>query len=419
MLYAHKKKREKKEMFLLEQESFQSIIENLASGVVVIDTEAKVVFLNPAGEKILAMKWDEVQGKHLDEIMIPINEEHNPLLLTLYKGEEVHRRKIQVKLANGRELILGLSTIPLWGRDKQLKGVGAIFTDLTQQEAVEREMQRLQHLARLGEMLSWIAHEFKNPLTSIKLGLTTLKERLEISEQDKKFFETILSELDRMNSSLKEILHFSRPCNYERVKPYPVYEIVERALFLLKPQLEQCNVKVEVECADHSIKAICDPTQLEQVFINLIMNAIQAMPAGGGLKIEINRCKEELKRKPSLTQNLVEISFIDSGVGISPDDLDRIFEPFYTTKRFGTGLGLAIARKIVEEVGGEIIVQSQPGLGSTFTVRLLAPSSEEEAPSCQINFVKPNLSPLFSQDSADKHFGWIEGGDGGKKNINC
>ena len=419
MLAAYKEKKERK-IASHEPGFFRAIIENLASGVLIIDCQGRLTFLNPAGEKILGVNQDEIQMMSLDEIMTPIDEEHNPILLTLYNGEAIHRRKFRILTKTGREILLGLSAVPLRNKAKELKGVGVIFADLTEQEAMEKEQQKLQHLAQLGEMTSWIAHEFKNPLTSIRLGVTTLKERLKISEQDEKFLEMILTELDRMNSTLREILCFSRPVKFEELRSCPIYEIIQHALFIMCPQLEQANIGVELDCPDPTIKALCEPRLLEQVFINLITNALQAMSGGGRLRIELNRSQKELKRKPSVVQNLVEISFIDSGVGIPPEDLERIFEAFYTTKRYGTGLGLAIARKVVEEVGGEILVQSKPGIGSAFIIRLLAPADKEHNPKRKKSSIilKQNLpSYLFSPDR--KSITRKIKRDGPKKNIDC
>jgi signal transduction histidine kinase len=236
------------------------------------------------------------------------------------------------------------------------------------------QMQKASRLASLGEIVSGIAHEIKNPLTGISCAVQVLRSELSISDNNKAITSEILNQINRLDKIVKDLLSFAKPKPPEFLHA-KINDVMEKTLFFVYPEARKQKITIETDIEMDFPEMRMDPDQIQQVCLNLMINALQATPPGGNLKVSVAQRanNKELKEKITTSiepEKVLEISFRDSGKGIPPEDIQSIFEPFFTKKTKGTGLGLFISQKIVQEHGGEITVESEVGKGTTFTVYL-------------------------------------------------
>lgn len=228
-----------------------------------------------------------------------------------------------------------------------------------------QEMRRAAQLASVGELAAGIAHEIKNPLAGASAGIDMLEQELQGSPSSESLVRQIRTQLSRIDSALRDLLSYARP-KQPTVGWATPRQLVERAITLVGPQAEAAEVRVEQDTARVTRKVRVDPELLTQALVNLALNGIQAMPAGGVLTFGVESLNDEIR-----------ITVSDTGTGIPENALNEIFRPFFTTKHRGTGLGLAITRSIMERHGGRLEVESAPGHGSTFA--LVLSTVEEES----------------------------------------
>jgi signal transduction histidine kinase len=221
-----------------------------------------------------------------------------------------------------------------------------------------RAVERSERLAAVGELAASIAHEVRNPLAGMKGALQVLRKDLVLDSSKRDVMDELLAQIVRLENLVRDLLNYARP-NPLNLQPVDLHNLLDRSLRLLQDSVERSGITVSRTYGPHKSPIVADPLQLEQVFLNLIGNAVQAMGEGGTLTIT-TRFKEES----------VDILFQDEGKGIPPGDLPHIFQPFYTTKHRGSGLGLSIVKKIVEAHGGTVEVDSAPGEGTTAAVTL-------------------------------------------------
>jgi signal transduction histidine kinase len=227
-------------------------------------------------------------------------------------------------------------------------------------ELHRREIERAQHLATVGELASGVAHEIKNPVVGISNGLDLVRRRIAPDPAVDPIMDEMSRQLLRIEGAVRDLLTFARPATPTLV-PADANEIVRRAARLVLPAAEHAGVSIDFRLEPSLPALLLDEEQLRQALVNLVMNAVQATPAGGRITVSTR-----------VHGGVLEIEVKDTGRGITPDDLQQIFKPFYTTRHSGTGLGLSISREIVERHGGRIEVESKLGRGSSFTVVLPA-----------------------------------------------
>ena len=219
-------------------------------------------------------------------------------------------------------------------------------------------MKRMEKMASLGELAAAIAHEIKNPLAGISGAIQVFVEDIKENDPRREIIKEILSEIDRLDQSIKNLLNFANPPALRTVQT-SIIPVIERARRLVARQAESQGVNIMMPVEDPAVPPVeVDPEQMQQVFLNVMLNALHSMPGGGTLTVNVYRGEDDN----------IEITISDTGGGIHPDTARDIFKPFFTTKRSGTGLGLAISKGIVEKHGGSISVESRQGLGSTFHV---------------------------------------------------
>lgn len=228
-------------------------------------------------------------------------------------------------------------------------------------EDAERKLGQAERLSLVGQMMASIAHEIKNPLGSIKGAVQILKDPKTPSSDKSEFTDIIEKEVDRLDDVVGEYLSYAKPAP-SKVAESDIGDIVATVIRQIKYQCDERGIKIIFEQKEVApINA--DPNKLRQVFLNILLNAIQAMPIGGEIKIGCHQINDD-------SGNRLEIRIADTGPGISPENLTKIFDPFFSTKAHGTGLGLATAQAIVSEHNGKITAESTLGKGTTFIIRL-------------------------------------------------
>ena len=227
-------------------------------------------------------------------------------------------------------------------------------------QQARQDMVRAERLAAVGELAAGVAHELRNPLTSVKLLIQTSRQKGDESSQDQKRLSIIQYEISRMETTIQALLDFARPPKLRRVA-HDLRDTLKRALNLCKGKAAQQAVEVSEELPDVPVVVDGDPEQLDQVFLNLLLNGIESMESGGELKISMGIERE---------QGICQVQFVDTGPGIPEPIIDRIFEPFVTGKPRGVGLGLAISNRIIREHSGRLTAANMSQGGAVMTVEL-------------------------------------------------
>jgi signal transduction histidine kinase len=236
-------------------------------------------------------------------------------------------------------------------------------TKMELQRQHEYQIMQAEKLATIGELASGIAHEIKNPLAGIGAAIQILSDELNLRESHKEIIDEVMNQLGRLNKITKDLLAFARPQDPKFVFS-DIVEGIQKATFLIKKRAEDQKIEIITKIDQNIPKVLIDPEQIQQVFLNVMVNAVQAMPEGGKLEIEAVR----------IAGGSLRITIADTGKGIPKENLRRIFSPFFTTKHQGTGLGLSICRSIIEKHDGRIDVESRVGAGTRFVITL--PSSK-------------------------------------------
>ena len=259
-------------------------------------------------------------------------------------------------------MYVNLSASQLRSEAGEYLGVVVVFEDVTSEVLMKEEVERVSKLAETGQLAANIAHELRNPLSSIKGAAQLLRNELpgDTVAQHGEFLDIIIEEVNGLNRITTEFLEFSRQTPPE-MKPVVLNATLTRLLQFMGAGLQKVGVSIAYALGDDLPDVMMDKAQIEQVVKNIIINAAQAMPRGGYITVSTRYFP---------ATDIVEMAFTDTGVGIPPEKQEKIFAPFFTTKTKGTGLGLAIARKIVETHGGKLTARSTPGMGSTFTLHL-------------------------------------------------
>ena len=352
------------------------ILSQMRGGVVAVDTAGRVTTVNEGARSLLGPM--EV-GNPLSSLMSPVGE---ILQQTLETMRPITDYETIIAHEDGREFPVVLSSATLSSADNESKGAMVMIYDLTHVKRLEQNVQRAHRLSSVGTLAAGMAHEIKNPLVSIKTFAQLLVSRYEDDDFRTTFTEIIPQEVDRIDSIVSRLLDFARP-KPSSFAAHDVRRIIEGVLVLVANQLRKCRVETVKDWPEGPLEVFCDEQQLHQVFLNMTLNALDAMDetGGGTLKISLERQLRHTRRQgasPWTEVESVRIAFADTGHGIPPESLDRIFTPFYTTKETGTGLGLSVVHGIITEHGGEIDVLSTAGKGATFVITLPAARVQQQ-----------------------------------------
>jgi two-component system sensor histidine kinase PilS (NtrC family) len=338
------------------QTLYANVIASMSSGLVTADASERVTFLNHAGGDILGIAPARAVGKLLGEIGLVLPSDWNEIRQRT-RGREGFRAEIEIERGASRRVI-GYSVRALKDPDGHDAAL-IVFQDLTEVKKLERQARFNEQLAAVGELAAGIAHEIRNPLASISGSVQVLSHELSVGTAERRLMEIIVSESNRLSKILEEFLRFVRP-QERRVAVFDVAGNIEEVLdlFRLSDEVSDAHrIVVDVQPAASLLSG--DRDQVRQIIYNVAKNAVRAMPDGGALTVE---GREEAA--------WYSIKFRDTGRGMSVEELARVFTPFSTAFDGGTGLGMAIVRRIVEDHGGAIDVESSPGEGTTVTILL-------------------------------------------------
>jgi PAS domain S-box-containing protein len=378
-----------------EQEFARRLVDSFPDLILAVDSSRRYTFVSPRCKDVLG--YELAETVHM-EFGGRTHSEDLPALLDLFSDILSARQsfaslevRVRHKLGDWRRIRFNFS--PLFDETGKIEGVVLSGRDVTEIKRLEEQLIQAEKLAAMGQMLAGVAHELNNPLTAI-LGVTELlRERHDVEDSTQRQLELTHRQARRAARIVQNLLEFSRPASPQK-KPVDLNSIVDRTLQLHEHSLRRNNIEVDFKPQLDLPGVIGDANQLIQVFLNLVTNAEQAIREvreSGRIQIRMARFASQ-----------VCVTFQDDGIGIRPESIPRLFDPFYTTKRpgGGTGLGLSICLSIVREHGGTIEAEALPGGGSAFTVYLPAAVTEEPSPLRQPSAVGtgaallPNLSLL-------------------------
>ncbi|MFC1713889.1 ATP-binding protein [Candidatus Poribacteria bacterium] len=344
---------------LTEVRSFNdSILQNMSNGLITTDMDGRIVYFNSAAEAILGYRAQEVQRQPMKGLFSNLESLASETLRG-NTGFTFHETDVVRK--TGSDIPIEVSTSLLKDDSGRATGVIMIFTDLTERREMETQIRRADRLATLGQLATGVAHEIRNPLAGISGAVQILRDDTSKDDQQREILGDIIERINRLNTAISNFLRFARPAPLQ-LSPVDMNEVVQSVLFLMNKQAETQGISIIEEHDDNLPIVMADSEQMQQVILNIALNALQAIGEDGGQIIF------RVLQNDAEDQIVVEIS--DTGSGISAENLDQIFDPYFTSKSEGTGLGLSIAQGVVEEHGGSISVESEVGKGTTFRVRL-------------------------------------------------
>ena len=346
-----------------------NILASLTTGIVTVDLDGRVVTLNPAAEKMTGFFAGEVAGRYCTEVFAQTPELGEILMEAIGSRLASPGVAATLRRRNGRTLPIEISTVPLKGGDGKDLGVIAAMRDLTVVRELEHRLRRSDRLAALGSLAAGLAHEIKNPLTALLTFSRHLTRRFDDEQFRAKFQSVVPRELERINGIVEQLLELSRPARLT-FSPVRLPALLERAVELYAHEMETSGVRVVREFARDLPTVWADPDALYQALVNLLRNALDAMPSGGRITLRAGWADPGVgvPGRHHGAARRVRIEIDDSGVGIDPGDADHVFNPFFSTKSGGTGLGLALTHKIVEDHGGSIDFRTAAGRGTTFRI---------------------------------------------------
>jgi two-component system, sporulation sensor kinase A len=353
----------KEEQLKEQKEYLRKIIDMNPSYIYAIDKEGKFTLVNESFAKLLGTETQDLLGKKIDDFQFHID---SNLVRVWEEIETIKERFVleeEFKDQEGKIRWIETVRLPIFSPNREIDQILFVSTDITERKQAEELLRKSEKLAVVGELAAGVAHEIRNPLTSIKGFMHLLKEEC---ETHKHYFEIMESELERINFIVNEFLMLGKP-QVMNFRQKNVSDLLKDVMTLLESQAILNNVKMISEFEPNLPLLYCDENQLKQVFINIIKNAIEAMPNGGKVKIQA-------KKK----ENNLVIRFIDQGSGIPKDRIAKLGEPFYSTKEKGTGLGLMVSFKIIEAHKGKIKIESEVGQGTTVDLSFPISSSVVE-----------------------------------------
>ena len=350
------------------------IVENINSGILTINSGERITSFNRAAEKVVGYKLDEVYNKPIDMVFPDLMKAKHYSIIPDETSASYFRIEKTFKRKDGKELFLGFAASPM-----KEGGYIIIFQDLTRIKEIEEQLRRVDRLRALGELAAGMAHEVRNPLTSISGSVQVLKKSLMLDGESQHLMNTVIREAERLNALITDFLLFAKPAT--KMTKIDLRDIINETVNVFKNSPESSNIDIQLKTEDGLIVE-GDSRQLKQVFWNLFINAGNAMANGGVLRID-SRLKTQDHNLGSgglgLKSDSVEVTISDTGMGIPPENIERIFDPFFTTRDSGTGLGLAVVHRIIENHNGKITVKSKKDEGTSFKITLpVAKESELE-----------------------------------------
>jgi PAS domain S-box-containing protein len=354
---------------------------NTVHGIITItDLKGHLIFMNPSAETFFGVSAKQAAGKTIDSLLPEDGAEivrQNDQTIVREGGHLSHD---EVLVIDGKEQILITERILLYDYKNVPIAICRVSRNVTEPRRLQRELLESEKHAAVGKLAAGVAHELNNPLTGILTFSEDLLEDLPETSEAREDIEVIMHEALRCRQIVRDLLDFSRQGKTNR-KVTPIDSVIHRAIKFVEKQAAFHNIQFEVQLSEPSLLIYADQNQLQQVLLNLIINARDAMEGKGAITISVKRWREK---------GGVHIAVIDQGCGIEAENMKHIFEPFFTTKGDrGNGLGLAAVRGIIQEHGGAVTVDSQVGRGSTFSVYLPPPNRAQKTGEGRIHSTSP------------------------------
>lgn len=340
------------------EQRYKSLFDHHPDAIASLDLKGNFLGANLANEKITGQKSEDLIKKSRENFIIEEDMEKEKYYFLQTVQGVPQNYDLKAKHKDGQLIEYNVTSIPSIIDDK-IAGVFSIIRDITKQKKIlkeEDQLRKLDKLSAVGQLAAGVAHEISNPLTVIKGFLQLLQEKTEVNQP---YFDIMFSELDRIVYILKEFMLLAKSSHLLIRKEQNICLLIEHVTTILRSQAVLSNVQISTEFDQMNFLFPCDENQIKQVFVNLMKNAIEAMPTGGQLVVQT---KNE--------DSCLLIRFIDQGEGMSQEELLKLGDPFYTTKESGTGLGLMMCYKIIEAHGGDLVVHSKKGIGTTMEIRL-------------------------------------------------
>ncbi len=350
-----------------EENLYEILLRNLEEAVVFADSKGRIQIFNPVAEAYFEVRTKEALGKRYDRV-IPFKNIRKHFEAVYEKKERDSDVELAIRVpsssGNGKTHILRCSFSPIFDKKGTFLGCLGTFADVTEKGLLSREISKSRDLSTIGVLSRWMAHEIRNPLSSLNINIELLREELgsEANLSKKEEIHSLINfisyETLRLENNLKEFLDFNRlpPLTFEWAQ---LNEVVDSVVRLLRPDAQMKNAKIETHFQKNLPLVKIDVRQFNLALSNLIVNSIQAVSEGGEIHLFTRGSKKN-----------IFVVLRDNGVGISKENLPRIFDFMFSTKPTGSGLGLSIAKKIISDHRGEITVKSEVNKGSTFRIRI-------------------------------------------------
>lgn len=350
LFYAHGYRLARKSLRTMEVMT-EAIFSRMPVGLVATDQQGVIRRTNPAAARLL--------GPHAEPRRtlkdFPVLEN---LRQRLEKGEDPIEENVQYEVGGTMPKPLLIHATGIHNFEKTPSGFAFLLSDMTTVRTLEEKLRRHERLAALGKLASGVAHEIRNPLSSIKGFAAILARKAADDPSAQEVARTMTHEVDRLNRVISELLEFARPAEVDP-RPVQLRDIIEHSIKLVERDAEHAGVQLSVDLSPPNLQAVVDADRFSQVLLNLYLNAIQAMDRGGKLSV-----------RAAMEQGILRVEVEDTGPGIAPEVLGHVFDPYFTTKPTGVGLGLAIVHKIVEAHGGDIAVDQSDAHGTRFVIRI-------------------------------------------------
>ncbi len=334
-----------------------NVVENMPIGLIALDTEKRIMSFNQTAEEFLQITASEIMGKQANNILPVV---FTDLITEIEESRSGIEKEIEAELEDNRKASLDVSVSLLVDDNNSFLGYIILFRDLTEVQSLKKEVERSRRLASIGRLAAGVAHEIRNPLSSIKGFATYFGERYKDIPEDKKTAEIMVKEVERLNRVISQLLDFARPVNIKK-ENITLDTIIHHSIKMIEKSALDKNIAVNVNIPSELPELAVDPDRINQVLLNLYLNSIEAMEDGGRLSITAKHDRGSKR---------LEIEVEDTGKGIDQKDLANVFDPYFTTRQSGTGLGLAIVHRIIESHNGEVRIESEPGNGTRVTVYL-------------------------------------------------
>ncbi|MCL2790364.1 MAG: ATP-binding protein [Desulfobulbus sp.] len=338
------------------------LIAKLPVGVIATDTTGRITTWNRAMAQLTGLEQTETTGRRPQDILPEQLAAFFPLDDLADERPEGTMEQAVRLMVDGRRYELLCHPLAIVDSEQQYMGKVLLISDVTEIKSLEQRMRESERLAAVGRMAGGVAHEVRNPLSSIKGLALLLKNKFSAGSKEQDTADLLIQETERMNRAITEMLSFTRPAALHLGR-VDLAGLIRRSLELIETEAAESGVKTLLDEQAELLPVLGDGDRLQQVVMNVLLNGLQAMEQGGTLSVALVN---------SVDGRSVEVWIRDTGAGIAPDHLAQVFFPYFTTKQKGTGIGLAISQKIVAEHGGTIELESKPGIGTTVMIQLPA-----------------------------------------------